>query len=177
MELIPNPLDKYLSLVREYDKAPTNELLEDIWIEQRALEARGFDMTSVHQLSGLHGGGWNDFTNWVSKAYDDTVGKIPVVGSKIKEVVSNLPPVLAIDAAGKVVQHAVDGHPEEILGDVADAGRKFVNQRSLASIAADGTPLAPLADAATAFAERAIQVPGTGMSASKLKERINGILG
>jgi hypothetical protein len=129
-----------------------------------------------HAGQAVNGAGWSDFTNWASNAYDNTVGRIPVVGKKLKEVLSTTGPVLALDTIGKAGEHLFTGHGDKIVGDVVDMGKRYMNQRSLASILADGTPLSGIADKATEFAQNAFQIPGIGMSFADAKAAANQAL-
>lgn len=184
LNLPPNPTPAdvkkaYLKASKKYhpDKGGDKDMFNVLNELKTELTGSGFDRCP-HCCGGapISGGGWGDFTSWLNKTYDDTIGKIPGVGPKLKEIIQQLPPVVAADTLGKSAQHIADGEPGKIVDTVMAAGKKLVNPKSYADILTKGTPLHKLAKRATQYAENAVQVPGLGMSVAAAKGEANDLL-
>lgn len=184
LNLPPNPTPAdvkkaYFKASKKYhpDKGGDEHLFKVLHELKTELTGSGFD-SCPHCCGGapISGGGWGDFTSWLNKTYDDTIGKIPGVGPKLKEIIQQLPPVVAADTLGKSAQHIADGEPGKIMDTVMAAGKKLVNPKSYADILTKGTPFHKLAKRATQYAENAVQVPGTGMSLAAARGEANDLL-
>lgn len=119
----------------------------------------------------LRGAGWwDDITGFFTKVYDETIGKIPVIGDigrRVAETVFN-----PINTAGKAVQAATEGDWKGVGSELLAGVKRTVSAPSLAESLTAGTPLEGAAKVATAVARSAVQVPGTGMSVGDLADMV-----
>lgn len=133
---------------------------------------RAYNIKRQRYLEALQGAGWwDDITGFFTKAFDATIGKIPVVGDAVRAVAGTV--LTPLTTVGNMAQAATEGDWSGVGKAAIDGVVKTVTAPSLAQVVTAGTPLAGVADLATGIAESVIPV-GPGMTVSDLKEMALG---
>lgn len=113
-------------------------------------------------------GWWDDVTGFFTKAYDATIGKIPVVGDigrKVAGVVLN-----PINTLGHVAQKVTEGDVKGAASEALSGVKRTVGGPNLAQALTSGTPLSGVADLATEIVHNTVKLPGTSMSIADARD-------
>lgn len=116
----------------------------------------------------LGSGWWDDIKGFFTKAYDATIGKIPVIGDigrKVAGVVFN-----PINTLGNVAQKVTSGDIKGAASEAVAGVKRAIEGPNLAQALTHGTPLSGLADFATDVVYNTVKVPGTPISLAKARD-------
>lgn len=134
---------------------------------------RGLGGRRAAYLRALHGEGWwDDITGFFTKAFDATIGKIPVVGDIVRKVGETV--LTPLNTVGNMAQAATEGDWKGV-GKAAITGLiKATTQPSIAQIVTAGTPLAGVADLATNVLRNTVPIAG-GLTLSDAADVVQAV--
>ena len=113
-------------------------------------------------------GWWDDVKGFFNKAYDATIGKIPVIGDigrKVAGVVFN-----PVNTLGNMAQKVTEGDFKGVASEAVAGVKRAVEGPNIAQIVTKGTPLEGLANTATDIIYDTVRLPGVPISLADARD-------
>lgn len=156
---------------RTFSSAPLSKQAAKKQLRAVTAAASHWELSRRRSYRRLLGRGWwDDVKGFFTKAYDATIGKIPVVGDigrKVAGVVFN-----PINTLGNVAQKVTSGDVKGALSETVQGVKRAVAGPNLAQALTSGTPLEGLANAATDVVSNVVRIPGTPFSIADARDAV-----